>query len=361
MTDVVPQRPQIGVGSGRPGLPEVLPTPCGPISEQLLAHLGREPHDLSPLPIGDADPLGDDAALALHVLYEHHYLGLAGVDEWWEWHPALLRERARLEERFEARLVQLVGPPPLALSAADVRDAMLAMTTAGGGRSLSAHMASDGTVAQFREFAVHRSAYQLKEADPHTWGIPRLTGRAKAAMVEIQRGEYGDGAVDGVHANLFADVLDELGLDHRYGAYVDHLPGAALSTGNLVSFFGLHRRWRAALVGHLALFEMCSVGPMGRYAAALRRLGFGERATRFYDEHVLADAHHEVVAIDELVAGLLEDEPFLGGEVLFGARALDAVERRFADHLLDAWDADRSSLRTPLPSPLPSKLEGRGG
>ena len=27
-----------------------------------------------------------------------------------------------------------------------------------------------------REIAVHRSGYQLKEADPHTWAIPRLNG-----------------------------------------------------------------------------------------------------------------------------------------------------------------------------------------
>ena len=200
------------------------------------------------------------------------------------------------------------------------------MATASNGRSLSGFMEQQGTLAQMREFAVHRSAYQLKEADAHTWGIPRLTGRAKAGLVEIQRGEYGNGDVTAVHANLFAEVLHALGLDHRYGSYIDHLPGITLSTGNLATYFGLHRRWRGALVGHLALFEMCSVGPMGRYSAALRRLGLGEQATRFYDEHVIADEHHEVVALEEMVAGLLEDEPVLGGEVVFGARALEAVE-----------------------------------
>ena len=42
-----------------------------------------------------------------------------------------------------------------------------------------------------REFAVHRSAYQLKEADPHTWVIPRLRGRGEGRLVEIQPDEYG--------------------------------------------------------------------------------------------------------------------------------------------------------------------------
>ena len=44
-----------------------------------------------------------------------------------------------------------------------------------------------------REFAVHRSGYQLKEADPHSWAIPRLSGRAKSALIEIQYDEYGQG------------------------------------------------------------------------------------------------------------------------------------------------------------------------
>src|SRR3712207_8445227 len=42
-------------------------------------------------------------------------------------------------------------------------------------------------------FRSQRSIYTLKEADPHSWAIPRLTGRAKAALVEIQSDEYGEG------------------------------------------------------------------------------------------------------------------------------------------------------------------------
>ena len=153
--------------------------------------------------------------------------------------------------------------------------------------------------------------------------------------------------IEDVHANLFAGVMRDLGLDPSYGAYVDRLPAATLATCNLVSMFGLHRRWRGSLVGHLALFEMCSVGPMARYATAVRRLGVGERAARFYDAHVLADERHQVVALDDMVDGLVSDEPLLGGAVVFGARALAAVERLFAVSLLDVWQQDASAL---LPS-----------
>lgn len=345
MTTVAP----IGPSSqpwNRPRLADVtLPQPRGPLSEHLLARLVRPIHDIGALPAVAVDPLtDDDVGLALHLLYELHYLGLPDVDEAWEWEPSILRERRRLEADLEAALVEQVGRPPLGSSAADVR-AELQRLAATPGPALSGFVAASGTVDQMRELAVHRSAYQLKEADPHTWAIPRLTGRSKVAMVDIQRGEYGDGDPARLHATLFADVMDELDLDSRYGAYLDALPGVTLTTGNLVSMFGLHRRWRAALVGHLALFEMCSVGPMGAYRDALVRLGYEERATRFYEEHVTADERHRVVALDEMVAGLMEDEPFLGGEVIFGARALTAVEGRFASHVLDAWAAGSTSLR----------------
>jgi hypothetical protein len=109
-----------------------------------------------------------------------------------------------------------------------------------------------------------------------------------------------------------------------------------LMVSNLISLFGLNRRWRGALVGHLAVFEMTSVEPMGRYARALERLGAPEEARRFYDVHVLADAEHEMMAL-EMAGAFAAAEPELAGDVLFGASAALAIEARFADDLFGRW------------------------
>ena len=154
--------------------------------------------------------------------------------------------------------------------------ALRAVAAADDGPSLSRYIEREATVEQLLEFVVHRSAYQLKEADPHSWALPRLHGGPKAALVQIQADEYGNGDPARIHAQLFADAMDALGLDPRYGAYIDQLPGSTLATVNLMSLFGLHRRWRGAIVGHLALFEMESSLPNRRYADGLRRLGYGE-------------------------------------------------------------------------------------
>jgi hypothetical protein len=322
-----------------------LPAARGPITERLFTSLGQAPHDLR-WQLGAADELDDqdDLHLALYCCYELHYRGLRGVDPEWEWEPSLLAVRRQLEHGFLADLHATVGV--VSVDPGAVVPRLWDMAGGGAGPSLSDWVAARADLDQLRELAIHRSAYQLKEADPHTWGIPRLAGRPKAAMVAIQAEEYGDGVAEDMHASLFAGTMTALGLDPAV-SYLDRIPGVTLATTNLISLLGLHRRWRGALVGHLALFEMTSVGPMARYAEGLRRLGVADAGRRFYEVHVDADEGHQHVAADDLVAGLLEDEPELAPDVVFGAACLGALDERFSRHLLDRWRAGRSSLRAP--------------
>jgi len=326
------------------------PSARGEISALLLDRLAGPVGALPDPMLREPDePLSDeDLHLSLYLCYELHYRGLPGVDERWEWEPSLLGLRRSLERRFETALREAIPPAPLEVGPEEIDLALRGIAEADQGRSLSKHLEREGSLDQFLEFVVHRSAYQLKEADPHSWALPRLSGRPKAALVEIQADEYGGGRADRVHAELFAVAMDALGLDRRYGAYLDHIPGVTLATVNLMSMFGLHRRLRGAIIGHLALFELTSSLPNGRYAAGLRRLGFGEPATIFFDEHVEADAVHENIAAVDLAGGLARDEPALASDILWGAHCLAALDRRWVDHVLDAWDAGQSSLRVPL-------------
>lgn len=127
-----------------------------------------------------------------------------------------------------------------------------------------------------------RSLYHLKEADPHLWVVPRLRGRAKAAMVAVEFDEFGAGRAEDIHAQLFADLMTDLGLDARYGRYLDAAPAQALATVNLMSLFGLHRRLRGALVGHFATVEITSPPGRGgwpRHCAAWARVSMPSGST----------------------------------------------------------------------------------
>ncbi|MEV7534486.1 iron-containing redox enzyme family protein [Streptomyces hydrogenans] len=292
-----------------------------------------------------ADPWGEDLHLALYLLYELHYRGFEGVDDAREWDPDLLRLRRALESRFLDALRAELTDVPRTVSEAFAPLLVEPVDLTG---SLSQYLATDGELWQLREYAALRSLYHLKEADPHAWVIPRLTGRAKAAMVAIEYDEFGAGRADRVHARLFAALMDDLGLDNAYGRYVDHAPAPLLATVNLMSLLGLHRALRGALVGHFASVEITSSPGSRRLAKAMRRCGAGAAAERFYAEHVEADAVHEQVVRHGVVDGLLTDEPALEPDIAFGCAATVLLEDRLTAHLREAWDRGASALRRPL-------------
>ncbi|WP_328348439.1 iron-containing redox enzyme family protein [Streptomyces violaceus] len=320
-----------------------LPTPRGPLSRSVEAYLrgaGRLPR---PEGIARAQVYGDDLQLALYLCYELHYRGFAGVSAEREWDPDLLRTRAALEHRFlsalrtDARVHDGVDEALRGLLVEPVH-----------GTGVTHFLRDEGELWQVREYAAQRSLYHLKEADPHAWVLPRLWGRAKAGMAAVEFDEWGGGRADRVHAQLFADLMTDLGLDTTYGRYLDAATAEALVTVNLMSLFGLHRALRGALVGHFATVEITSSPGSRRLAEAMRRTGAGPAAEHFYDEHVEADAVHEQVVRHDVIGGLLEREPRLAPDVAFGIDATEFVEDRFGTRLLGDWHASRSSLYAPL-------------
>jgi len=325
-----------------------LPEDRGPLSGAVSAALRRPPGSVDPtsgVARGPtADPLLDeDLQLALWTCYELHYRSFDDVDDGWEWNPSLLALRAQLEAHHEAGLATRV-PRPVNVDPDEVPAALAALVEADDGPAVGLHLLRDGTLEQFRDMVVHRSVFQLKEADPHTWAIPRLDGRAKAALVEVQADEYGGGQPGLVHQQLFRDVLRALDLDDTYGHYVDAVPAPTLAASNTQSLFGLHRRWLGAICGHLAAFEMTSAVPNRQFGQALRRYGVADpAATRFFDEHVEADSVHDQVAAHDLCGTLAREQPALAADILYGAACSLAMDALLGRHLLDAWQRGVSS------------------
>jgi hypothetical protein len=348
-----------------------IPEPRGPISTALFRTLAGMPGNdggagvdelrrlvTAQLP-ATTDIIGDDdVQVALFCLYELHYSGLDGVSDDWEWEPALIQVRRLLEKPFEAALRSAAQsaagetnmPPASELTSDAVADVLFGLAAGDTGPSVSRYVAKKATLEQLKEFLIHKSVYQLKEADPHTWAIPRLTGRPKAALVEIQADEYGGGRPERMHSALFARTLRGLGMDDQYGAYVNTVPAVSLAAVNLMSLFGLNRRLRGAITGHLAIYEMTSSQPNRLYGNGFRRHGFDADVTHYFDEHVEADAVHEQIAGRDLAGGLVEAEPGLLDDVMFGATAVMAIDGRLSAHLLACWENGETSLRTAVPA-----------
>ncbi|MFC9593865.1 iron-containing redox enzyme family protein [Streptomyces sp. NPDC056944] len=291
-------------------------------------------------------PYGEDLHLALHLCYELHHQSFEGVPDTLEWDPGLLRVRALLEHRFEGALRHdCRHHPNVDESLADL------LMEPVDGTGVSRFLMSSGELWHLREYVALRSVHQLREADPHVWVIPRLRGRAKAAMAAVEYDEYGCGRAERMHSQLYADLMTDLGLDPSYGHYVDVAGADLLATSNLMSMFGLHQRLRGALVGHFAALETSSPPAASRIAAALRRTGAGPDAERYYEEHVEADSVHEQLVRRDVIGGLLDDEPFLAPDVAFGIAAHCLLEDRLGARVLHAWSRGESALRVPLRQP----------
>ena len=333
----------------------------GPLSAQLLSALslspeeGSEALDSFPSEIDEAIASAssvmtdDDLQLTLFILYGLHYGGVVDADDRWEWNPTTIAARVAIETAFERELRAAVTLPELPVPDAEaVAQALFELTADDGGPSLSKFIAAKASREQLVELVAQRSIYTLKEADPHSWAIPRLGGRAKVAMVEIQADEYGGGRPERMHATIFARMMRAMGLDDTYGSYVDNVPALTIASFTMMSMFGLNRRLRGAITGHLSAFEMTSSIPSGLYARGLRRLGYGDDVTQYYDEHVEADAVHEQIAARDLAGGLAESEPQLLADIMFGAAACLLMDGLVGQHIFSAWSEGRSSLRLPL-------------
>ena len=315
-----------------------LPPARGPLSGWLTDRL-RGGAELAPPTIpGDqrAPWADDDLQLALWCCYELSYRGFDAVPAEFEWDPEILAFRARLEKPWSDWLRATWWPKA---TTGPVSAQLRRLVDADDGPPLAAYLHRHADLEQFAEFVANRSVYQLKEADPHSFGIPRLDGAAKAALVEIQADEYGGGRPERMHAELFRTTMRWLGLDDSYGYYVPEVPAVTLALSNVMSLFALHRQWTGALIGHLAALEMTSTLPNRRYAAGATRLGATADQARYFTEHVEADAVHEQIAAHDLCDSYADEHPEAVPDILFGAACSLGVDNLFATHLLCTWNA----------------------
>ena len=324
-----------------------LPQPRGEHSQIVIEALSQAPAEgVLPAPAGTytGDAVRDeDAQLAMWVLYELHYLGFDEVDPEWQWHPDAVRYLGWLERPFLTALESF--EVPATERSAPMHERIESLVDEAPSAGLARFMQREADEGQLREFLRLKSIYHLKESDPHSFVIPRLTGTAKVRLAELQYDEYGSGRPDRLHSALFEQTLRSADLDATYGTYIDQAPATTLAVNNAMSLFGLHRAHRGAAMGHLAAFEATSSIPCRRVAQGIRRLGLGDEAAAYYDEHVEADAVHEQIAMREICGTMTREDPELTDAVLFGVWTCLYLEYLDGKHIVDSWASGRSALR----------------
>ncbi|CAM3157205.1 iron-containing redox enzyme family protein [Nocardioides dubius] len=315
-----------------------LPQSRGPYSgwvrrRMLGMDAGRAPAAPEPDTMLD-DP---DVQLALWMLYEVHFQGFEEAEEGIEWDLGLLAFRQVLEVPFETVLRDVGAPLRRPRATARIVDGLRDLIAQAPDPGLARFLQRKANADQFVDFLKQRSVYHLKEADAHSFVLPRVRGGVKVALAEVQYDEYGAGRVDRLHQDLFAKALIACGLDGQYGRYVDSADAATLASSNALSLFCLHRRHRGAALGHLAAFESTSSIPCRRISQGAERLELPGEVFDYFDEHVEADAVHEQIAVTDLCGALVVHEPELATDVLLGAEVCLQLGARADQALLDRW------------------------
>lgn len=270
-----------------------LPQARGALScHAINVELGNMPG--GPLAFGpepDTDPLDEDLQLALHVCHEGLRQRRGGQDRGVEgW-------LGRLEAVLELHLCKLVPPTPVpAGDAVTVTAELQRLIDESGGPSPAAWAAGQGLADADRELAVHRS----------------LPPASRAV---------------------------ELGVDPN--TVVDQLPSVTLILGNVPVLLARDGRRRGTLGGYRAVTELLAAHRLVDDAAWLERLGVRGHSDPFVQ---VADRRH---LAGELVAEVLDWEPELAGDVLWGARVAVLLDRRFTDHVVGCWRRGETSLRRP--------------
>ena len=186
-----------------------LPQPRGAVTELLLDAL---PGPVRPLRATPEPGDDEDLQLALYLCYELHYRGLPGVDDRWEWEPSLLALRGELERRFEADLRRDVPVP--APRRMPWTSPCAAIVDADDAPSLSQHLERRGTLEQFLEFVDPPLGLPAQGGRPALVGAPAAQRTARRRRWWRSRPTSTAAAIrDRIHAQLFADAMDALGLD----------------------------------------------------------------------------------------------------------------------------------------------------
>jgi hypothetical protein len=349
-----------------------LPRERGPLSAAVLAALaGTAPLDsgalvdsIHALPDTTDVLVDDDVHLTLWTMYELHYRGFEGVVDDWEWDPDLLRVRIALEERLleEYRFATSQWVHASLEARGDVPSRLFALTELVPGAPLSAYVQREASLEEFLEYLQHKSIYHLKESDPQSFVLPRVQGRVKVALAELQYDEYGGGRPEQLHQALFASGLDACGLSSEYGAYIDLVPGPTLAVTNVMNLFVLRRSLAGAAMGHLGAFEATSSDPCRKVAGGCRRLGLPDAVASYFEEHIEADAVHEQLAFRDICGGMVAQDPDVLTDVFFGAAAYLFSESLAGNAMLEAWRTGHSSLLTAAPRlPRQPSPTGRTG
>jgi hypothetical protein len=267
-----------------------------------------------------------DLLLTLSAIHDLHAAPLDALDgrEEFQHHPVVAALKWRLEEEFEAELERrdraeawkLPGSAAQAMRAIAGRDLV---------PDVYRWLAVDARYEEVVEFLSLEGGPDGGFDDLVAACQIGLQGEPKLELARNYWDEMGNGSLARVHTELHRKLQRALGLACPRP---DEQPVAALERSVLTGLLATNRRRQPEMLGALGLLEL-QAGPRCRkVVAALERLGAGEDALDFYQEHATVDPRHGKDWLDNAIVPL-EDDPRWAAGIVRGARWRSIVNAGF--------------------------------
>jgi hypothetical protein len=254
-----------------------------------------------------------DAALALAQVHDLHLAPIHTLGDRvrLQHHPVVATLKYRLEEAYLRRL-------PAAVTAED--DAVSGM------RRIAAidlvppvydWIADEASLDEVRGYLTLEGGPDGGFDDLVALCQVGIDGEPKVELATNYWDEMGRGDLPAVHTELHHRMADALAL-----ASVDRRdqPVEALERSLLGSTLATNRSLQPEMVGALGLLELQAGPRCRRVVKGLKRLGCGEAALAFYEEHAVADPRHGKDWLDHVVGPLAQRFPDWAPRIVTGAR-----------------------------------------
>jgi hypothetical protein len=279
--------------------------------------------------LAGADPVDRrDLLLTLSAIHDLHTapLGKLGGRERFQHHPAVADIKWRLEETLVAELVRRDGTAGWHLPERPTA-AMRAIAVRGLVPEIYEWLAHDADRREIVQFLSLEGGPDGGFDDLVAACQIGLDGPAKLELAQNYWDEMGNGSLARVHTELHRKLSRALGLSCPPR---DRQPVEALERSVLTGLLATNRSLQPEMLGALGLLEL-QAGPRCRkVVAALERIGAGEDALDFYEEHANVDPRHGKDWVDKAVAPFDDDSRWAGG-IIRGARWRSIVNAGFFD------------------------------
>jgi hypothetical protein len=186
-------------------------------------------------------------------------------------------------------------------------------------------LARDASLASVRWFLAQEMAGEAGFDDLVALSQRKIDVRAKLEMARNYWDEMGAGHEAGMHGPMLTRLIDELAIDMSAPVVWE-----SLALANLMCGLAFNRRYAFHAIGALGAVELTAPGRCVLVDAALKRLGVGGDARRYYSLHAVIDLRHSKRWVAEVLEPLVDADPSRARWLAEGAlMRLNAGRRTF--------------------------------